>query len=135
MSLPPLDLLKNGCERTRFYALVWGIQGCLPHPRSLSVRWAISTFNQLLSNRTYSSAIVKVVWDTGDRKRFYLRRASTSQVIVIPSSPGPKGHVSVDSLKTVSFTPNTNVCSFARLKGASNGANENQHKYFKSNTV
>ena len=30
-----------------FYALVWGIQVCLPHPRSLSSSWAIPTFNRL----------------------------------------------------------------------------------------
>ena len=49
-SLPALDLLKNGCERTGFYALVWS-----PHPRSLSVRWAISTFKCILLHCTYSS--------------------------------------------------------------------------------
>jgi hypothetical protein len=40
-AIPALDLLKNRCEGTRFYALAW-----FSRPRSFSCRWAISPFKR-----------------------------------------------------------------------------------------
>ena len=40
--------------------MVW-----FPHPRSLSSSWAISTFKRFSLQCTYSSTLVKVLWDIG----------------------------------------------------------------------